>query len=55
MQHAYQECAEHYGFRIAPCRPATPEHKGKVESGVHYVKRNFMAGRDLTDLLSGQP
>lgn len=51
VQHAYQECAEHYGFLIAPCRPATPQHKGKVEQGgVHYVKRNFLAGRDPTSL-----
>jgi transposase len=51
VQHAYQECAEHYGFLIAPCRPATPQHKGKVEQGgVHYVKRNFFAGRDPTPL-----
>lgn len=45
VQRAYQECAEHYGFRIAPHRPRTPKHKGKVESGVHYVKRNFLAGK----------
>jgi len=46
-QHAYRECAEHYGFLISPCRPRTPEHKGKVEQGgVHYVKRNFLAGRE---------
>jgi transposase len=46
VQQAYRECAEHYGFMIAPCRPGTPEHKGKVEQGgVHYVKRNFLAGR----------
>jgi len=46
-QHAYRECAEHYGFLIAPCRPRTPRHKGKVEQGgVHYVKRNFLAGRE---------
>ena len=49
VQQAYRECAEHYGFRIAPCRPATPQHKGKVESGgVHYVKRNFLGGREAT-------
>lgn len=49
VQQAYRECAEHYGFRIAPCRPATPRHKGKVEKGgVHYVKRNFLGGRDAT-------
>jgi hypothetical protein len=50
VQQSYRECAEHYGFRIAPCRPATPQHKGKVESGVHYVKRNFLAGRTPTTL-----
>ncbi len=43
VQRTYRECAEHYGFLIAPCRPRTPEHKGKVEQGgVHYVKRNFL-------------
>ena len=48
-QRAYRECAEHYDFLISPCRPRTPEHKGKVEQGgVHYVKRNFCGGRDIT-------
>jgi len=50
VQYAYRECAEHYGFRIAPCRPATPEHKGKVENGVSYVKGNFLGGRTPTRL-----
>jgi len=50
-QQSYRECAEHYGFLIAPCRPRTPEHKGKVEQGgVHYVKRNFLAGREPTTI-----
>ena len=49
VQQSYRECAEHYGFLIAPCRPRTPEHKGKVEQGgVHYVKRNFLGGRQPT-------
>jgi transposase len=43
VQRSYRDLAEHYGFLIAPCRPRTPEHKGKVEAGVHYVQRNFMA------------
>jgi transposase len=48
-QQAYRECAEHYEFLIAPCRPRTPRHKGKVEQGgVHYVKRNFLGGRAPT-------
>jgi transposase len=45
IQMAYRECAEYYGFLILPCRPATPEHKGKVEGGVGYVKGRFMGGR----------
>jgi transposase len=50
-QQSYRECAEHYGFLIAPCRPRTPEHKGKVEKGgIHYVKRNFLAGREPTTI-----
>lgn len=50
-QRAYRECAEHYGFLITPCRPRTPQHKGKVEQGgVHYVKRNFLGGREPTSL-----
>jgi transposase len=45
-QQAYRECATHYGFLIDPTPPRTPRHKGKVEQGgVHYVARNFLAGR----------
>ncbi|MGH2411498.1 MAG: IS21 family transposase [Chloroflexota bacterium] len=51
VQTAYRECAEHYRFLIAPCRPRTPEHKGKVEQGgVHYLCRNFLGGRTPTSL-----
>lgn len=46
-QRAYRECAEHYGFLIDPNPPRSPHLKGKVEQGgVHYVKRNFLAGRE---------
>jgi transposase len=46
VQRSYRECAEHYGFLIDPNPPRTPRLKGKVEQGgVHYVKRNFLAGR----------
>lgn len=48
----YRRLAQHYGFVIAPNRVATPRHKGKVESGVHYVKRNFLAGQKFADLQS---
>jgi transposase len=46
----YRLMAQHYGLLISPCRPRTPEHKGKVESGVGYVQKNFYAGQEFTDL-----
>jgi len=39
---SYADLAIHYKFQIDPCLPATPTHKGKVESGVKYVKNNFV-------------
>ena len=47
---AYRRFAQHYGFIVSPTRPAKPQHKGKVESGIHYVKRNFLAGQAFVDL-----
>jgi len=44
---SYADLACHYGFQIDPCLPGTPEHKGKVESGVKYVKNNFLPLREL--------
>jgi transposase len=51
LTQAYRELAEHYQFVVSPCRVRTPQHKGKVESGVHYVKRNALAGREFPSLL----
>lgn len=48
---AYRQMALYYGFLISPTRPCTPRHKGKVENGVHYVQRNFMAGQAFVDIL----
>lgn len=50
LSDGYRQMAQRYGVLIHPCRPRTPEHKGKVESGVHYVERNFVAGRTLADI-----
>jgi transposase len=49
---AYRKLAQHYHFLISPNRPATPRHKGKVENGVKYVKRNFFAGQQFVDIES---
>lgn len=45
LNRSYRELARHYGFKIAPTPPRSPEKKGKVESGVKYVKNNFFASR----------
>lgn len=42
INRGYRSLARHYEFRINPCRPYTPEHKGGVENDVKYTKRNFM-------------
>lgn len=39
---SYRELARHFGFKIDPTPPYSPEKKGKVESGVRYFKRSFM-------------
>ena len=46
---AYRRLALHYGFMISPTKPGTPRHKGKVENGVQYVQRNFLAGQEFVD------
>ena len=45
LNRSYRELARHYGFKIDPTPPASPEKKGKVESAVKYVKRNFFGVR----------
>lgn len=50
LNRSYCELARYYGFTIDPTPPRSPEKKGKVESDVKYVKRNFAAPRDLDGL-----
>ena len=50
VQRAYAECAEGYGFKIDPCPPHDPQKKGIVESGVKYLKGNFLPLRTFRDL-----
>lgn len=45
-----RDFAQHYGTVIMPCFPRTPEHKGKVENSVAYVKNNALAGRHFESL-----
>jgi transposase len=43
----YLDFADHHGFKIAPCNVGKGNEKGRVENGVGYVKKNFLAGLDL--------
>ncbi len=38
LNRSYRELARHYGCKIDPTPPRSPEKKGKVESGVKYVQ-----------------
>jgi transposase len=40
-----EEFARHYGTVILPTRPYSPQHKGKVENSVNYLKDNALKGR----------
>jgi hypothetical protein len=48
-QELYKNFASHYGFHPLPCRIRRPNDKGKVESGIKYVKHNFFSGRKFSD------
>jgi hypothetical protein len=42
--------ADHYGVAIVPTRPRMARHKGKIESGIGYVKGNALKGRVFASL-----
>jgi len=46
----YLDFAKHYGFSIVPCGVAKGNEKGRVESGVGYIKKNLLAGLQLSSL-----
>jgi transposase len=43
----YLDFASHYGFEPRACNVRKPNEKGRVESGVGYVKKNFLHGLEL--------
>ncbi len=50
VQRSYGDCASSYGFIISPCAPYDPQKKGRVESGVKYVKNRFVPLRHFRSL-----
>lgn len=49
LNRSYCELARFYGFRIDPTPVRAPEKKGKVESSVRYLKRNWLPTCDAED------
>jgi transposase len=45
-----EDFAQHWGYRPRLCQPYRPQTKGKVESGIRYLKGNFLCGRKATSL-----
>jgi transposase len=40
----------HYGMTPMPCRPYHPQHKGKVERSVSFVRSSALKGREFENL-----
>jgi transposase len=51
----YLDYARHHNFKIVPCNVAAGNEKGRVESGVGYVKKNFLRGTEFTDFSAVNP
>jgi hypothetical protein len=45
----YLDYARHVGFKITACNVRAGNEKGRVESGVGYIKKNFLNGLVLPD------
>jgi transposase len=48
----FAEFCRHYQTEAVPCRPYHPQHKGKVERNIAYVKDNALKGREFDSLQS---
>jgi transposase len=45
----YVDFARHHGCEITACNVGAGHEKGRVEAGVGYVKKNFLAGLEIPD------
>jgi transposase len=51
----YLDFANHHGFTIVPCAVGKGNEKGRVESAVGYVKKNFLSGLDIPNFNALNP
>lgn len=50
LNSGFKDFADHYGFEARFCRPYRAQTKGKIESGIKYLKHNFIPGRRFQNL-----
>jgi transposase len=50
----YRDVLRHYGAVALPCRPADPDRKGKVESGVGHAQKTPLKGLRFENLEQAQ-
>jgi transposase len=50
MNATFRDFLRHYGVRPRFCHPYRARTKGKIESGIKYIKKNFLVGRRFRDL-----
>lgn len=51
----YKDFADHFGFTVRACGVGQAHEKGRVENAVGYVKKNFLAGLELSDFALVNP
>jgi hypothetical protein len=51
----YLDFANHHGFAIKACGVGKGNEKGRVETAVGYVKKNFLGGLDIPDFKAVNP
>jgi transposase len=51
----YKDFADHFGFEIRACGVGQAHEKGRVENAVGYIKKNFLAGLELSDFALVNP
>jgi hypothetical protein len=51
----YVDYARHQGFQIVACNKNSGHEKGRVESGVGFVKKNFLNGAEFLDFSAVNP
>ncbi len=50
----YRDVLAHYGTVVMPCRPADPDRKGKVESGVGHAQKTPLKGQRFESMEEAQ-